>query len=89
MGTTRDGHPVDLFTLIDHALTVTITNYGAHVVSIETPDRSGKRADVVLGYKHLVDHENDNDTYLGSLVGRYGTESVGDLAPSGSLFWPY
>ena len=71
-GKTSDGTPVELYTLSDSALTVKITNFGAHVVSIEAPGRDGKKADVVLGYKDIAGYETDNKTYVGSVVGRYG-----------------
>jgi aldose 1-epimerase len=67
-----DGKPVELFTLSDGTLTVKITNFGAHIVSIEAPDRSGKKADVVLGFKDLAGYQADTKTYMGSVVGRYG-----------------
>lgn len=56
----------------DPQLTVEITNFGAHVVSIEAPARNGHRADVVLGFKSLDGYEADSKTYMGSVVGRYG-----------------
>lgn len=71
-GKSEDGKPVELYTLSDADLTVTITNFGAHVVSIEAPDRAGKKADVVLGYKSIDGYLADTKTYLGSVVGRYG-----------------
>jgi aldose 1-epimerase len=71
-GTMPDGKAVELYTLNDGELTVTITNFGAHVVSIDAPDRAGKKADVVLGYKDLGGYLKDTSTYLGSVVGRYG-----------------
>jgi aldose 1-epimerase len=67
-----DGKPVYLYTLTDHDLTVTLTNFGAHVVSIDAPGRDGKKADVVLGYKDLAGYQADTKTYMGSIVGRYG-----------------
>ncbi len=69
---TSDGKPVELYTLTDSDLTVRITNYGAHIVSIEAPDRTGKRADVILGFKNLAGYQADSKTYMGSVVGRYG-----------------
>ena len=66
------GQPVELYTLTNDDLTVRITNFGAHVVSIEAPDRTGHKADVVLGYKDLAGYLADNKTYMGSVVGRYG-----------------
>jgi aldose 1-epimerase len=69
---TLDGKPVDLYTLSSPSLTVSITNYGAQIVSIETPDRNGQKADVVLGFKDLAGYRADTSTYMGSVVGRYG-----------------
>jgi len=71
-GKTSDGKPVEIYTLSDADLTVKITTFGARVVSIETPDKSGKKADVVLGYDNVVAYEADKTTYFGSIVGRYG-----------------
>ena len=69
---TADGKAVELYTLSDSDLTVRITNYGAHIVSIQAPDRTGKRADVVLGFNDLAAYQADAKTYMGSVVGRYG-----------------
>lgn len=71
-GNTSSGQPVELYTLTDTDLTVRITNYGAHIVSVQAPGREGKKADVVLGYKDLAGYLNDTKTYMGSVVGRYG-----------------
>ena len=70
-GVTAQGQPVDLYTIKDGDFRVQITTYGARVVSIVTPDRNGKEADVVLGYDKVSDYESDT-YYFGSIVGRYG-----------------
>ena len=71
-GKTPAGQPVDIYTVADGDLTIRLTNFGAHVVSIEAPDRNGHKADVVLGFKDLHDYIADPKTYMGSIVGRYG-----------------
>jgi aldose 1-epimerase len=71
-GKTSDGKPVEIYTLSDADLTVKITTFGARVVSIEAPDKTGKKADVVLGYDNVGAYEADKSTYFGSIVGRYG-----------------
>ncbi len=71
-GKTADGTPVDLYTLTGPDLTVTITTFGARVTTILAPDRSGKKADVVLGYDNVAQYESDTSSYFGSIVGRYG-----------------
>ena len=70
-GTTSDGQ-AQLFTLSDADLTVRLSNYGAHIVSIDAPDRNGQKADVVLGHKDLAGYQADTSTYFGAIVGRYG-----------------
>ncbi len=71
-GKTADDKAVQLYTLSGPDLKVTIATYGARIVSIDTPDRSGKMADVVLGYDNLAGYEADKSTYFGAIVGRYG-----------------
>lgn len=71
-GKTADGTPVELYTLKDEALEVQVMTYGAHVVSLKTPDRNGKVDDVVLGYDSLAGYVHDPGTYFGAIVGRYG-----------------
>ena len=72
-GKTTAGEAAELYTLSDAELTVRITNYGAHIVSIEAPDRAGRKADVVLGFRELAGYEDPkNTTYFGAIVGRYG-----------------
>jgi aldose 1-epimerase len=84
---THGGQAVELYTLSDREITVTITNYGAHVVSIQTPGRDGTRADVVLGFKDLGGYEADTKTYMGSIVGRYGNRlAKGKFVLDGKTF---
>jgi aldose 1-epimerase len=86
-GKTADGQPVEIFTLSNQDLTVRITTFGARVVSIETPDRNGKTADVVLGYDSVSQYETDRDTYFGAIVGRYGNRiAKGTFSIDGQTF---
>ena len=71
-GKLPDGREVYEYTLKnENGMTAKIINYGAIVVSLETPDRNGKFADVVLGYDSLAGYIGDK-TFQGSIVGRYG-----------------
>jgi aldose 1-epimerase len=71
-GATSAGEEVELYTLVNaNGLKARIMTYGGIVVSVETPDRDGKLADVTLGYDTLEDYIKDNP-YFGSVVGRYG-----------------
>jgi aldose 1-epimerase len=70
-GKTPAGESVDLFTLTRAgAPTVVLTNLGGDIVSILAPDRAGRVADVVLGYRDFAGYLGDT-SYLGSIVGRY------------------
>jgi len=71
-GTTPDGKTVDLYTLTNsHGMEVRAMTYGGIIVSLRVPDKSGKVADVVLGFDKF-DGYLDNKPYMGAIVGRYG-----------------
>lgn len=68
-----DGKDVFLFTLQNkNGVEVTITNYGATVQAIKTPDRSGRVEDITLGYDTLAGFQSKGNPYFGTIVGRYG-----------------
>ena len=70
-GKLKDGHSVDLYTLTNkHGMKAAITNYGATLVSLEAPDRTGTPGDIVLGYEKIGDYEKGT-SYFGATVGRY------------------
>ena len=76
-GTMPDGTAVPVYTLTSAQIEVRVTAYGAHLVSVKAPDRSGKMQDVVLGYDSLAGYLADNKTFMGSIVGRYGNRIAG------------
>lgn len=64
-GKTSDGQLVDLFTLTnENQVTVKITNYGAIITSIETPDSKGEIQNIALGFDKLEEYLSPE--YLGS-----------------------
>src|ERR1700761_4600368 len=71
-GETPDGTKVEIYTLEEGSIKARIMTCGARVVALEVPDRSGKVADVVLGYENLAGYTADGKSYFGSVVGRYG-----------------
>jgi aldose 1-epimerase len=75
-GKMPSGETVRLYTLAAGNVTVSITPYGGIVTSIVTPDREGKRADVVLGFDSLEGYLKPNP-YFGALIGRYGNRIGG------------
>jgi aldose 1-epimerase len=72
-GKLADGTPVSLYTMKNSkGMVMKVINYGGIIVSLTAPDKNGKLEDVVLGYDSLKGYVDDNETYFGSLVGRYG-----------------
>ncbi len=70
-GKLADGTAVDLYTLANSkGFEARITNYGGIVVSLKAPDKSGKLADVVLGFDKL-DGYLKTHPFFGALAGRY------------------
>ncbi|HEY5346863.1 MAG TPA: aldose epimerase family protein [Rhizomicrobium sp.] len=66
-----DGRPVHIFTLTNrNGLTAQVMEYGGALVSLKTPDRSGKLADVILGFDNLDQYIKESPDF-GALVGRY------------------
>ncbi len=72
--TVDDFDSIQLFTLTNgQGMTVKVTNFGAIITTIVVPDRTGKLADVALGYDTVAGYINAIDRpYLGAIVGRYG-----------------
>lgn len=65
-----DGKQVDLYTLKNkNGLIAKITNYGAIVVEVRTPDKKGKLGDIVVGYDNLAAFIKKTP-YFGATVGR-------------------
>ena len=74
-GTAPNGDAVQRYTLVNgHGMRVRVLTYGGIVQSIEVPDRTGRTANVALGYRTLGDYvadQKDQNTYFGALIGRY------------------
>lgn len=67
----HDGKVVRVFTLSNASgMKARFTNYGATLMSLEVPDRSGKMTDIVLGYDGPDGYYNGK-SYFGCIVGRY------------------
>ena len=75
-GSTRDGRPVEKFTLRRDAMEAEIITYGAALRALRVPDRDGKPVDVVLGYDSVSGYE-ENGGYVGAVVGRYANRIGG------------
>src|SRR5579863_6357278 len=83
-GTLPSGEAVEAYTLANGAgASAEVLTYGGIVASLRMPDRSGRMADVVLGYPELGGYL-EGRAYLGAIIGRIagrvrgGTLAVGD-----------
>jgi aldose 1-epimerase len=76
-GQLPDGREATLYTLTNaQGVRADITNYGAIVVRLFVPDRTGRLADVVLGYNSVGDYVR-HTPYFGAIVGRVGNRIGG------------
>ncbi|MCM3879502.1 MAG: galactose mutarotase [Vicinamibacterales bacterium] len=71
-GKIPDGTSVEIFTITSTAgMEVRTMPYGAIVVSVRVPDRSGRVADVSLGFDNFDDYIVKKPPYFGVVAGRY------------------
>lgn len=86
-GKTRDGRSTHLYTLSNsHGLEVVLCEYGATIVSIRVPDRSGHVDDIVLGHASLAEYENGR-FFIGGTIGRYANRIAhGEFKLSGTSY---
>lgn len=76
-GQTDEGTPVHLYTLTNaRGASASIATWGATVVSLTVPDRTGQPGDVLLGFDTLPPYLQPHP-YFGSIVGRYGNRIGG------------
>jgi aldose 1-epimerase len=66
-----DGKTTRMFKMENkNGMVVTLTNYGAKIISVYAPDRKGNFADVVLGFNSLADHQQYGASH-GAVVGPF------------------
>lgn len=73
-GKTPEGTEAFLYTLKNASgMTVTITNFGGRITSIEVPDRNKKLDDVALGFDNVEGYATGPaaGAYFGAIIGRY------------------
>ena len=67
-GRLADGREVSLYKIRTDRLYAEVTDLGAVLVRLETPDRDGNMKDIVLGYED-VEHYLENPSCFGAVVG--------------------
>jgi len=82
-----NGKNVSLYFLNNGNINMAITNYGARIVSLCVPDKSGSIADVVVGFKSIDDYLKAKGIYHGAIIGRVaGRIKNGMVNLNGSTF---
>ena len=67
----EDAPAPSVYNLRGGNLTMTVTDYGARVLSLMVPDKDGKLADVCVGYETLNEYvECKGERFFGAAVGR-------------------
>jgi aldose 1-epimerase len=69
-GYQKDDRPARLWTLHVPGLEIDVTDYGATLVAVRTPDRAGVVDDVVLGFDDVSGYQSGENQYFGCTAGR-------------------
>jgi aldose 1-epimerase len=76
-GTLDHGIVIEAITLTNqHKVSARLINYGATLQALQAPDRTGRMADIVLGYDDLASYV-EKPNYFGATVGRYANRIAG------------
>jgi aldose 1-epimerase len=86
-GRTKEGEVINRYVLTnDKGVEAVVISYGATLVSLRSPDRNGRPADIVLGYDSLEGYEQDK-SFFGASIGRYGNRiAAGQFTLGGAVF---
>lgn len=68
----KDGKAVSLYVLKNDRMQVALTNYGARIVGLLVPDKTGRMVDVVPGFPTFNAYESAGESFFGPIVGRFG-----------------
>jgi aldose 1-epimerase len=86
-GKLPDGKTAHLYTVSTPTVAVTMSDYGARLVSVETLDKTCKKANILLGYTDLASYGPGKDPYFGPIVGRFGNRvKLGQFTLEGKNF---
>ncbi|MBS1708616.1 MAG: galactose mutarotase [Armatimonadetes bacterium] len=76
-GTLPDGRTASLYALDNgRGLRAAVSDYGATLIDLQTPDRTGQWGSVTLGYPDLQGYI-DSKWYLGAVCGRFANRIAG------------
>ena len=86
-GKTKDGEPVELYTLTNkNGMVAKLMTYGAILTELHVPDKGGKTADVVLGFDNLEQYLKGHP-FFGAIAGRYANRiAKGEFTLDGKTY---
>ncbi|KDP45491.1 hypothetical protein JCGZ_09740 [Jatropha curcas] len=77
---------IGIYELKKGNLSIKVTNYGAHIISLFLPDKHGKLDDVLLGYDTIKEYLNDTSSF-GATIGRVANRIAGaQFTLNGTLY---
>lgn len=77
-GQTKDGRRAELITIFNgKGESVSLTNFGAHIVSIKVLDKSGALGEACLGQDSAEAYAQRDIGYMGGTIGRYANRIGG------------
>lgn len=77
-GQNKKGEEASLYTFTNkNGMMIGVTDLGATLHSVLTPDKDGNLCDVVLGYDDAQGYENGGGTFFGATVGRNANRIAG------------
>jgi aldose 1-epimerase len=90
-GRLPEGQVVDLYTLKSEKLEAQVSSYGAALIVLRTPDRSGNWEDIVIGPQdlssHVANHRSKGPIFFGALIGRYANRiAQGEFSLDGKSY---
>lgn len=75
-GKTKSGEETHLYTITNESCSLSVTDFGAVLVSIKVPDKNGNVEDVVLGCNDALGYETES-SHLGGTIGRNANRIAG------------
>ena len=72
-GQLSDGREAQIYTLSNQSgMSAAVSDYGATLVSVFTPDRDGEIQDLLHGYDSVEGYAGSTNPYFGNSIGRFG-----------------
>lgn len=77
-GTLGDSREAKLYTIVNASgASVSLCDFGAHLVSVRVPDKNGHIGDVCLGFESAAAYDDIEYSFFGGTIGRVGNRIAG------------